>query len=320
MRVFIAGHKGMVGNAILKKLLAKNEYEIIYRNKSDLDLIDQYSVSSFFKKEKIDCVIICAAKVGGIFANNEYPADFIYENLQIQTNIIHQAHLSDIQKLVFLGSSCIYPKNLGENLTLKENYLLQGPFEPTNEPYAIAKVAGIKMCESYNRQYLRDYRCVIPSNLYGPCDNYNLKNAHVIPSLIRKIHEAKLGGVDSVSIWGDGTPLREFLFIDDMAEAIIFIMKLHKKIFFSNTDSTLSHINVGTGEEISILNLAKLLKTIIDYKGEIKFDKNKPNGVSKKLLDISLVNSLGWEPKVGLKFGLEKTYSWFLENYSSMRR
>ena len=320
MRIFIAGHQGMVGKAILKKLLPNQNYQILTKNKSELNLTDQNAVSLFFKKEKIDLIIICAAKVGGIFANNEYPAEFIYENIQIQTNIIHQAHLSDIQNIIFLGSSCIYPKNLGETSLLKESCLLKGPFEPTNEPYAIAKVAGIKMCESYNRQYLRDYRTVIPSNLYGPGDNFNLNNAHVIPALIRKMHEAKLRNLKSVSIWGDGSPLREFLYIEDMAEACIFIMLLDKKTYHSRTSLTQSHINVGMGRDISILNLAELIKATIGYKGALIFDKNKPSGISKKLLDVTLIKSLGWKPKVKLKTGLIKTYDWYLKNYENLRK
>ena len=319
MRIFIAGHQGMVGNAIYRKLLLDKEHELIVRTKNELDLTDQYAVSTFFKNEKIELVIICAAKVGGIFANNKYPAEFIYQNIQIQTNIIHQAHESDVQKIIFLGSSCIYPKNLGINSLLNESNLLQGPFESTNEPYAVAKVAGIKMCESYNRQYSRDYRSIIPSNLYGPGDNFNLKNAHVIPSLIRKLHEAKLSNKKVVSIWGDGTPLREFLYVDDMVEACIFLMNLDKKTYLKKTNLLQSHINVGTGEDISILKLVNLLKLIIDYEGHLRFDIGKPNGVSKKLLDISLIKSLGWEPKVNLEVGLNKTYKWFLKNYTSIR-
>ena len=320
MRIFVAGHEGMVGNAIFQKLCKNQNCQILSKKKSELNLTDQNAVSAFFKNEKIDSVIICAAKVGGIFANNKYPAEFIYENIQIQSNIIHQAHLSDIQNLIFLGSSCIYPKNIGESSLLKEDCLLKGPFEPTNEPYAIAKVAGIKMCESYNRQYSRDYRSIIPSNLYGPGDNFNLKNSHVIPSLMRKVYEAKLNKIEEVPIWGDGTPLREFLFIDDLAEACIFIMNLDHKTYSSKTFKNQSHINVGSGKEISILDLAELLKIIIDYKGELIFDKSKPNGVSKKLLDINLIKSLGWRPKFDLKNGLIKTFNWFLNNSSSIRR
>jgi GDP-L-fucose synthase len=317
IKIFIAGHNGMVGSALVR-LLKKQDIDLIVKEKKELDLLNQKQVNFFFKSQKIDQVYLAAARVGGIYANNLYPADFIYENLMIQNNIIHNAFLNGVKKILFLGSSCIYPKN--SNQPIKEDVLLSGKLEPTNEPYAIAKIAGIKMCESYNRQYKKkngiDYRCIMPANLYGPKDNYHPENSHVIPGLIYRFHEAKKKNLKSISIWGTGKQKREFLYVDDLARASIFLMNLDKKIYEKHISPMCSHINVGSGLDLTIKNLAENIKEVVGYKGRIKFDANKPDGVSKKILNSDLINKLGFDPIISLKDGLRKTYQDFLKNYN----
>lgn len=317
-RIFIAGHQGMVGSAILRQLEQNVDCEIVTASKQQLDLCDQAAVNAFLKQNKIDQIYLAAAKVGGIGANSQYPADFIYQNLMIQNNMIHAAHLNDVQKLLFLGSSCIYPKLARQPIT--ETELLTGYLEPTNEPYAIAKIAGIKMCESYNRQYGRDYRSVMPTNLYGINDNFHPQHSHVIPALIRRIHEAKHTNLDQVVIWGTGRPLREFLYVDDMAEACIHIQNLNLSDYQQHVSPMMSHINIGTNEEMSILQLANIIKEVIDYKGQLIFDSNQPDGTPRKLLNSQKLNKLGWNFKIGLKQGLKITYDWFLENENQLRQ
>ena len=311
-KVFVAGHKGMVGSAICKALRKQPEVEIITQSRSELDLCDQFAVQDFLQSKKIDEVILAAAKVGGIQANITYPAEFIYQNLQIQNNVIHAAHLNQIQKLLFLGSSCIYPRNAMQPIA--EDALLAGVLEQTNEPYAIAKIAGIKLCESYNRQYGRDYRCVMPTNLYGPGDNYHPDNSHVVPALIRRFHEAKESCLDKILIWGTGTPKREFLYVDDMAEACLFVHNLESNVFRKVTHPMLSHINVGVGVDLSIKELAEKIKNIIGFTGELVFDSSKPDGTLRKLMNINLLSSLGWNAQVSLETGLKLTYQDFLRN------
>ena len=309
-KIFVAGHRGMVGSAICRQLQKRADVEIITRTRNELDLCDQPAVHEFMKLQKPDEVILAAAKVGGIHANNTYPAEFIYENLQIQNNVIHAAHLNDVQKLLFLGSSCIYPKNVAQ--PMKEDVLLSGSLEPTNEPYAIAKIAGIKLCETYNRQYGRDYRCVMPTNLYGPGDNYHPLNSHVMPALIQRFHYAKESEQEEVVVWGSGKPKREFLYVDDMAEASLFVHNLDKKVFCNRTNPVVSHINVGTGKDIMIKELAELIQQIVGFKGRIVFDNNKPDGTKQKLMDVNLLKNLGWAPKVNLDRGIQLSYFWFL--------
>jgi len=313
-KIFIAGHNGMVGSALVNALKEK-EFDIITKQKSELDLLNQKDVLNFFNQENIDQVYLAAAKVGGIYANNTYPAEFIYENLMIQANIIHSSFLTGIKKLLFLGSSCIYPKNSTQ--PIKEDELLKGKLEPTNEPYAIAKISGIKMCESYNRQYGKshgiDYRSVMPTNLYGPGDTYHPENSHVIPGLIYKFHNAKINNLSEVIVWGTGMPKREFLFVNDLADAACYIMNLDKKIFDKKTKLT-SLINIGSGIELTIRELADIIKEIVDYKGQINFDTNKPDGSNRKLLDSNILHSLGWKPKTDFKDGLIRTYKKFIES------
>jgi len=313
LRVFVAGHRGMVGSAIIRHLTHNSNLEIITRERDELDLINQDNVADFFQTNNIDQVYLAAAKVGGIVANNSYPADFIYENLMIQSNIIHSAHLADIQKLLFLGSSCIYPK-LAEQ-PMHEKSLLTGTLEETNEPYAIAKIAGIKLCESYNRQYGRDYRSVMPTNLYGPNDNFHPNNSHVIPGLIRRFHEAKENNAQEVIAWGTGKPMREFLYVDDMAAASIYVMNLELSKYQKNTEPMLSHINVGTGIDCSIKDLVETIAKVVNYNGKITFDASKPDGTPKKLMNVLKLKSLGWQYKVSLEDGLTRTYEWFLSNH-----
>jgi GDP-L-fucose synthase len=317
-RIFVAGSRGMVGSAIIRKLKQDHNCEIITASKQELDLTDQASVKTFFKQNKVDQIYLAAAKVGGIGANTQYPADFIYQNLMIQSNVIHAAHCNDVQKLLFLGSSCIYPKFAQQPIAEKE--LLTGYLEPTNEPYAIAKIAGIKMCESYNRQYERDYRSVMPTNLYGIHDNFHPKNSHVIPALIRRIHEAKLANLKDVEIWGTGLPLREFLYVDDMAEACVHIQNLELSTYQHHITPVLSHINIGTNEEVSILQLANVIKGVVGYSGQLIFDSTQPDGTLRKLLNSQKINKLGWQPQIGLKQGLKITYDWFLENENQLRQ
>ena len=311
-KIFVSGHNGMVGSAICRQLQQQPDVEILSRTRAELDLCDQAAVLDFMKSTRPDEVILAAAKVGGIHANNTYPAEFIYQNLQIQNNVIHAAHLNDVQKLLFLGSSCIYPRQVPQ--PMRENALLTGILEPTNEPYAIAKIAGIKMCESYNRQYGRDYRSVMPTNLYGPGDNYHPENSHVVPALIRRFHEAKEKNFSEVVVWGSGTPKREFLYVDDMAEASIFVHTLHKDIFAEQTRPMLSHVNVGTGEDVTIRDLAETVKEVVGFTGNLVFDTSKPDGPPRKLMDVEVLSNLGWTASVGLRDGLRHSYQDFLNN------
>lgn len=316
-KVFIAGHNGMVGSSISKLLRRDLNYEVITRTRKELDLTNQKETHDFFQNEKIDQIYLAAAKVGGIQANNNFPADFIYQNLMIQSNIIHQAYIAGIKKLLFLGSSCIYPKLAKQ--PINEEALLSGKLELTNEPYAIAKISGIKLCESYNRQYSDndiDYRSIMPTNLFGPGDNYDLLNSHVVPALIRKIHEAKSKNEKEVELWGTGEPLREFLYVDDLARAAVFVMNLDKAIMDLNGDKRLSHLNVGSGKDISIKDLSSLISQIIGYDGKIIFDSSKPDGTMRKLMDSSKLNSLGWNPTLSLKDGLNLAYEDYLENFN----
>ena len=311
-KIFVSGHNGMVGSAICRQLQQQPDVEIITRTRAELDLCDQDAVLDFMRSERPDEVILAAAKVGGIHANTTYPAEFIYQNLQIQNNVIHSAHLNDVQKLLFLGSSCIYPRQVPQ--PMRENALLTGILEPTNEPYAIAKIAGIKMCESYNCQYGRDYRSVMPTNLYGPGDNYHPENSHVVPALIRRFHEAKEKNFSEVVVWGSGTPKREFLYVDDMAEASIFVHTLHKDIFAEQTRPMLSHVNVGTGEDVTIRDLAETVKEVVGFTGNLVFDTSKPDGPPRKLMDVEVLSNLGWTASVGLRDGLRHSYQDFLNN------
>lgn len=311
-RIFVAGHNGMVGSAIVRQLEKDKSVEIVIRSRKELDLTNQQAVSDFLTVEKIDQIYLAAAKVGGILANNTYPADFIYENLMIQCNIIHCAHLAGIQKLLFLGSSCIYPKLADQPMS--ESSLLTGTLEETNEPYAIAKIAGIKLCESYNRQHGRDYRSVMPTNLYGPNDNFHPVNSHVIPALLRRFHEAKLNLDKEVIAWGSGKPMREFLYVDDMAAASIYVMELDKDAYDANTSPMLSHINVGTGEDCTIRELVETVAKVVGYRGVITFDTSKPDGAPRKLMNVERLEKLGWKYKVSLDKGLVSTYKWFVKN------
>ncbi|MGU5730977.1 GDP-L-fucose synthase [Aeromonas jandaei] len=316
-RVFVAGHRGMVGSAIVRQLEQRADIELVLRDRTQLDLLDSNAVQAFFRENQIDQVYLAAAKVGGIVANNTYPAEFIYQNLMIEANIIHAAHLSGVQKLLFLGSSCIYPKLAKQPIT--ESELLQGTLEPTNEPYAIAKIAGIKLCESYNRQYGRDYRSVMPTNLYGPHDNFHPSNSHVIPALIRRFHEAKLASAPEVVVWGSGTPMREFLYVDDMAAASVHVMELADEIYQANTQPMLSHINVGTGVDCTIRELAETVARVVGFTGDVTFDATKPDGTPRKLLDVSRLKALGWQYSVSLEAGLQQAYAWFLANQARFR-
>ena len=306
----------MVGSAICRRLYDL-EVEVITANKNEVDLTNQLEVTEFFSDKKIACVYIAAAKVGGIYANNTFPAEFIYQNLMIQCNLIHSAHLSGVQKLLFLGSSCIYPKNAEQ--PMKECALLTGPLELTNEPYAISKIAGIKMCESYNRQYGRDYRSIMPTNLYGSFDNFHSENSHVIPALLRRFHEAKENNETDIKIWGSGTPRREFLHVDDMSSACIYLMNLEKEVYVKHTAESLSHVNVGSGIDYSIKELAELIKNIVGFEGNIVFDQTRPDGTPKKLLDSSLLSSLGWSSEITLNKGLQNTYNWFKNHQGKYR-
>lgn len=313
-KIYIAGHRGMVGSAILRQLKALGHDNFVTRTHTELDLTNQTAVNTFFAKEKPEQVYLAAAKVGGIHANNTYPAEFIYDNLMVQANVIHASHQNGVQRLLFLGSSCIYPKSAVQPMA--EEALLTGVLEATNEPYAIAKIAGIKLCESYNRQYGRDYRSVMPTNLYGPGDNYHPENSHVIPALIRRFHEAKVNNASTVTIWGSGTPKREFLYVDDMAAASVHVMNLDKAIYDQHTQPMLSHINVGCGYDITIKELAEAVGKTVGYQGEITFDPSKPDGTPRKLMDSTRLNALGWTPKVNLIKGLSFAYKDFL-NFSN---
>ena len=316
MRTYLAGHRGMVGGAILRRLQNAG-VEVITRSHAELDLTDQAAVREFFDTERPDVVILAAAKVGGIHANNTYPADFIYENLMIECNVIHQAFAAGVRRLLQLGSSCIYPRSAPQPMA--EDALLTGVLEPTNEPYAIAKIAGIKLCESYNRQHGVDYRSVMPTNLYGPGDNFHPENSHVLPALMRRFHEAVRDGVDEVVIWGSGTPRREFLHVDDMAEASLFVLDLPKEQYVANTQAMLSHINVGSGTDISILDLAQLVARVTGFQGRISTDPSKPDGTHRKLMDVSRLADMGWRAGILLEDGITETYRWFLEHAESVR-
>ena len=320
-KIYVAGHRGMVGSAIVRQLQAQGHPadRIVTRTHAELDLTDQAAVRTLFATELPDQVYLAAAKVGGIHANHTYPAEFIYQNLMMQANVIDAAFRHGVQKLLFLGSSCIYPKLAGQPMC--EDALLTGTLEPTNEPYAIAKIAGIKLCESYNRQYGEshgvDYRSVMPTNLYGPGDNYHSENSHVIPALIRRFHEAKANHAPNVAIWGTGTPRREFLYVDDMAAASVHVMNLGKTTYAQHTQPMLSHINVGCGHDITIRELAETIARVIGYAGDIAFDPSKPDGTPRKLMDSTRLNALGWQAQVGLEAGLERAYQDFLQNHTA---
>jgi GDP-L-fucose synthase len=317
-RVYVAGHRGMVGSAIVRALRRRGINDIVHRTHGELDLVDQQGVRAFLRAAKPEYVVMAAAKVGGIHANDTYPAEFIYDNLMVQNNVIHESFKAGVKKLLFLGSSCIYPRMAPQPMA--EAALLSGPLEPTNEPYAIAKIAGIKMCESYNRQYGMDYRSVMPTNLYGPGDNYHPDNSHVIPGLIRRFHEAREARAEKVVIWGTGSPRREFLYVDDMAEACVHVMELEKDAYQANTQPRLSHINVGSGEDISILEVAKLVAQTVGFTGRIENDFTKPDGTPRKLMDVSLLKKLGWAPQVGLEDGLKRAYEDFQQQQKSVMK
>ena len=315
--VFVAGHRGMVGSAVVRRLQALGYRNILTAGRDVVDLVDQQAVQRFFAARSIDQVYLAAARVGGIHANNTYPAEFIYQNLMIEANLVHAAHAHDVQRLLFLGSSCIYPK-LAEQ-PMREEALLTGVLEPTNEPYAIAKIAGIKLCESYNRQYGRDFRSVMPTNLYGPGDNYHPENSHVIPALLRRFHEAVQRGDREVVIWGSGTPRREFLHVDDMAAACVHVMELDEAVLRDHTRPMLSHINVGTGEDCTIRELAETVARVTGFAGRLVFDVDKPDGAPRKLLDVSRLAALGWQARIDLEEGLRNAYGWFVENRAAVR-
>ncbi len=315
--IFVAGHRGMVGSALVRRLQLLGCTRILTAGRSALDLTDQHAVNAFFATHRIDQVYLAAARVGGIHANHTYPAEFIHQNLMIEANLIHAAHTHGVHKLMFLGSSCIYPK-LAEQ-PMKEEALLTGLLEPTNEPYAIAKIAGIKLCESYNRQYGHDYRSAMPTNLYGPGDNFHPENSHVIPALMRRIHEAKLAKAPEVVIWGSGTPMREFLHVDDLAEAVVHLQNIPQERYASETVPMRSHINVGTGTDVAIRELANTLVEVIGYEGKLAFDATKPDGTPRKLMDVSRLSRLGWKAHISLPDGLQETYSWFLAHLDAAR-
>lgn len=316
-KVYVAGHRGMVGSAISRRL-AERGVQVVGRTRSELDLTDQAATREFLMAEKPDAVILAASKVGGIHANNTYPAEFIYENLMIQANVVHQAYLAGVRKLLFLGSSCIYPRAVAQ--PMREDALLTAPLEPTNEPYAMAKIAGIKLCESYNRQYGTDYRSVMPTNLYGPGDNFHPENSHVLPAMIRRFHEAVQGGLDEVVVWGTGKPRREFLHVDDMAEAALFVMDLPLEVYQAETDPMLSQINIGYGSDVSIAELAAMVAKVAGFTGRITFDTTKPDGTMRKLMDVSRLTALGWQASIGLEEGVAGAYHWFLDNHETARQ
>jgi GDP-L-fucose synthase len=317
-KIYVAGHRGMAGSAIVRELQKQGQANILLRSHSELELTNQLEVRDFFQAERPDQVYLAAAKVGGIHANNSYPAEFIYENIMVQANVIHEEFKVGVKKLLFLGSSCIYPRAVRQ--PMREDALLSGILESTNEPYAIAKIAGIKLCESYNRQYGVDFRSVMPTNLYGEGDNYHPENSHVIPALIRRFHEAKIINAHEVVIWGSGSPRREFLCVDDMAAASVYVMNLDKNIYNKNTEPMLSHINVGFGSDVTIKELAKMVSEVVGYKGSISFDVTKPDGPARKLMDSGRLNSLGWHAQVSLKEGLTKAYQDYMANSKMLRK
>jgi len=312
-KIYIAGHLGLVGSAIYRKLQARGFNNIITRSRGQLDLTQQILVQNFFSEQDIDYVILAAGKVGGIHANNTFPAEFIYQNMMIEANVIDASYRNNVKRLLFLGSTCIYPKHAEQ--PMNEDALLTGILEPTNEPYALAKIAGIKLCESYNRQYGTDYRSVMPTNLYGINDNFHNKNSHVIPALISRFHKAKINNNPEVVIWGSGDALREFLYVDDMAEASIFVIELDEEAYYKNINKSLSHINIGIGKDITIRELAETIRNVVGFKGDLKFDKSKPDGTKRKLVDTSKLKKIGWTAKTDLKEGLNKTYKWYVENF-----
>tara|TARA_Y100000741_G_scaffold361827_1_gene346483 strand:- start:67 stop:1029 length:963 start_codon:yes stop_codon:yes gene_type:complete len=311
-KIYIAGHRGLVGSAVLRNLESKGFNNILVRNHQDLDLTNQTKVKSFFDKEKPDYVILAAAKVGGIYANNTYPADFIYQNTMIETNIIHSAFKNKVKRLLFLGSTCIYPKDIEQ--PMREDTLLSDKLEPTNEPYALSKILGIKLCESYNRQHGTDFRSVMPTNLYGINDNFEPDNSHVIPGLMQRFHNAKINNDKEVMVWGTGNAMREFLFVDDMAEASLFVLGIDKEIYDANTLPMISHINVGSGKDITIKELAEIMKEVVGFEGKISFDNSKPDGSARKLIDVSRLSKMGWKNSTSLREGLEHTYNWYKNN------
>jgi GDPmannose 4,6-dehydratase/GDP-L-fucose synthase len=322
MKVYVAGHRGMVGGAILRRLEARRAagaaLEIVTRGRAELDLTDQAAVRGFLAAERPEVVILAAAKVGGIHANDSYPAEFIRDNLMIAANVIHEAWAAGVPRLLQLGSSCIYPRLAPQPMA--EDALLTGPLEPTNEPYAIAKIAAIKLCESYNRQYGVDYRSVMPTNLYGPGDNFHPENSHVLPALIRRFHEAAQTGQASVTIWGTGTPRREFLHVDDMAEASLFVLDLPRAAYEANTRPMLSHINVGSGTDVSIAELAQMVAAVTGFRGRLEFDPTKPDGAPRKLMDVSRLAAMGWRARIGLEHGIADAYRWYLQNAPTARQ
>ncbi|NYT26687.1 MAG: GDP-L-fucose synthase [Candidatus Thiodubiliella endoseptemdiera] len=310
-KIYIAGHRGLVGSAIIRELEKQGFNNLITRTHKELDLINQAEVQSFFQQEKPDYVILAAAKVGGIHANNVYPADFIYQNMMIEANVIHSAYEYQVKRLLFLGSTCIYPKAVQQ--PMREDALLTDVLEPTNEPYALAKIAGIKLCESYNRQHSTDFRSVMPTNLYGINDNFHPENSHVIPALMRRFHEAKINNDAEVIVWGSGKAMREFLFVDDMAQASLFVLALNEETYQANTKPMLSHINVGTGVDVTIREMAQTMKQVVGFKGKLVFDTTKPDGAPRKLIDVARLSKMGWQYSVTLEEGLAQTYQWYLE-------
>jgi GDP-L-fucose synthase len=317
-KIYVAGHRGMVGSAIIRELQKQGQTNVVVRTHTELELTNQQAVRDFFKTEKPNQVYLAAARVGGIHANNTYPAEFIYDNLMVQANVIHEAFKVGVQKLLFLGSSCIYPKAVKQ--PMREDALLTGILESTNQPYAVAKIAGIKLCESYNRQYKVDYRSVMPTNLYGVGDNYHPENSHVIPALIRRFHEAKINHIPEVVIWGSGSPMREFLYVDDMAAASVYVMNLDKNIYHQHTKPMLNHINVGFGSDVTIKQLAQTISEVLGYQGRISFDVTKPDGPARKLMDSGRLHSLGWHAKINLKEGLGMAYQDYLSNIETLRK
>ena len=311
-KVYIAGHRGLVGSAIVRQLVKKGFTNLLMRTHEELDLTNQTAVQGFFEQEKPCYVILAAGRVGGIHANNTYPADFIYQNMMIEANVINSAYEHKVKRLLFLGSTCIYPKAVEQ--PMQEDALLTDVLEPTNEPYALAKIAGIKLCESYNRQHDTDFRSVMPTNLYGINDNFHPENSHVIPALMRRFHEAKVNNDSEVAVWGTGEAMREFLYVDDMAEASLFVLELDEEVYQSNTKPMLSHINVGTGKDVTIREMAEIMKEVVGFKGKLTFDTAKPDGASRKLIDVSRLSNMGWEYNIDIEQGLRKTYNWYKTN------